>query len=91
MVLFHFQGLAKMEMRVSARLLDGLAGVALLKIAEFNPQNLANSIWVSRGGTASPLCGSAPATCRCRRRHSCSCHCCWSRWHKLLEGFVRLF
>lgn len=54
MVLFHFQGLAKMEMRVSARLLDGLAGVALLKIAEFNPQNLANSIWVSRGGTAAP-------------------------------------
>lgn len=30
---------------MSARLLDGLARVAVLKIAEFNPQNLANAIW----------------------------------------------
>lgn len=32
------QGLAKMELRVSPRLLDSLASVALLKISEFNPQ-----------------------------------------------------
>ena len=32
------QALAKMELRVSPRLLDSLAAAALLKISEFNPQ-----------------------------------------------------
>ena len=57
------QALAKMELRVSPRLLDSLAAVALLKISEFNPQVGDDARQPSSRGQVARQATALPCTC----------------------------
>ena len=42
----NLQALARMELQVAPRLLDGITAASLAKLPKMNPQNVANILWV---------------------------------------------